>query len=115
MKIGNFWMFILLIVIAHGGAWFQLNGQFIDNRFKTYSWVLILCGIPLSWLWIKSTTYGVDAFDGQFWPQRFIAFSIGILFYTLLTYLFFGEKLDMKSLICLILSFSIVVIQVFWK
>ncbi len=115
MKMGNFGMFILLVILAHGGAWFQLNGQFIDEKFKTYSWILILCGIPLSWLWIKSTGYGVSAFNGHFWPQRFIAFSIGIIFYTVLTNFFFGEKLDIKSLICLALSFSIVAIQVFWK
>jgi hypothetical protein len=107
--------FLLLSFLAHFLVWIQLNLQFIDSRLKSYNTWLVLAGIPISWLWIKATEHGVASFDGKFWPQRLIAFSIGILLYTLLTHYFFGEKIDAKSMACISLAFAIVMIQIFWK
>ena len=114
MKINAFISFIFITIIAHFVTWLQINSQFLNPKFK-YSAFLLLLGIPISWLWIKSTGFGVSAFDGKFWPQRLIAFSIGIILYTILTGYFFGEKFDLKSAVCLALAFAIVGIQVLWK
>jgi hypothetical protein len=87
----------------------------LSSKIKSGNPWMILAGIPISFLWIKATEQGVAAFDGKFWPQRFIAFSVGIVLYTLFTNYFFQEKIDIKSMISLFLAFSIVAIQLFWK
>jgi hypothetical protein len=115
MKIQELLLFILFTTAAHIIVWFQNNAQFLDSKFKLSTFWLLLIGVPVSWLWIKSTQNGVAFFDGKFWPQRLIGFSIGIILYTLFTYLYFGEKFDLKSIICLSLALTIVAIQVLWK
>lgn len=110
----SFVKFLFLISIGQICSWLQLNLQFIDSRFVNNYW-LLLTGIPVTWIYIQSTKWGAQSFDGQLWPQRLIGFSIGIIIYTLMTYYFFSEKLELKNLICLGLGFLIVLIQVLWK
>jgi hypothetical protein len=115
MKISTLIGFLALAALAHLFVWLQINAQFLNPKFKAGNIWILLAGVPISWFWLKATEYGVAAFDGKFWPQRFIAFAIGMILYTLLTHYFFHEKLEMKSTICLFLAFCIVSIQIFWK
>jgi hypothetical protein len=108
-------LFLVLAALAHLAVWLQINSQFINDKFKASNPWMLLMGIPISWLWMKATEYGVNSFDGKFWPQRLIAFSIGIVLYTLLTHYVFGERFDLKSGICLALALVIVGIQILWK
>lgn len=108
-------IFAFMCLLAHFAVWMQLNAQFINEKYKSSNYWMLLLGIPISWLWMKATQKGVEAFDGKFWPQRLIAFSIGIVLYTVLTHYFFAEKFDLKSATCIFLAFSIVCIQIFWK
>jgi hypothetical protein len=110
-----FFYFVGFTIIAHLGVWIQVNGQFLDHKLKNPTIFFVLLGLPISYLWIKSTKYGVMSFDGKFWPQRLIAFSIGIAIYTIMTHYVFHEKFDLKSFTCLLLAFLIVAIQILWK
>jgi len=104
--------FILVVFIAQAVTWFQLNLQFINPKFKDNYW-LLLTGIPITWLFLKATKLGVDAFNGQMWPQRLISFATGILIFTAMTHFIIGENLTIKNAICLALAVLIVFIQVF--
>jgi len=97
---------LLFFLGAHLITWFQLNGQFIWEWFKHNNFVLALCGIPISYLYIYATKYTVAHFDGTMWPARFIGFGVGI---------FFKEGITLKTLTSLLLSLSLIFIQVFWK
>lgn len=105
-------LFIVVVFVAQIGTWFQLNLQFINPKFKDNYW-LLLSGIPITWLFMKSTSLGVEAFNGEMWPQRLISFATGILIFTALTHFMIGETLTIKNVICLGLAFLIVLIQVF--
>ena len=98
---------MVIFVIAQALVWLQLNGQFV--------WVLILFGLPISWLFLEATRYGVVAFDGLLWPQRFLAFACGIIIFSLFTWLFKGEGINTKTMISLGLASCLVLIQIFWK
>ena len=65
--------------IAHIAVWFQLNGQFKWDWFKNNEWVLALCGVPISFLYLWGTKYAVDGFDGLLWPGRFVGFGVGMV------------------------------------
>jgi len=106
---------LLLFLGAHLITWFQLNGQFLWSWFKENTLLLAICGIPISYLYIYGTKYTVDHFDGTMWPARFIGFGVGILVYALLVGIFFKEGITLKTLVSLLLSVSLIFIQVFWK
>lgn len=111
----NLILCLSLFVIAQTMVWLQLNGQFVWDSFRKYEWVLILFGLPISWVFLEATRQGVAAFDGLLWPQRFLAFACGIIIFSLFTWLLKGEGINTKTLISLCLASCLVLIQIFWK
>ena len=111
----NLILCLCIFILAQTLVWLQLNGQFVWDSFKKYEWVLILWGLPISWLFLEATRYGVAAFDGLLWPQRFLAFACGIIIFSLLTWVLKGEGINTKTLISLCLATCLVLIQIFWK
>jgi len=71
----------VFFLLGHVLIWFQLNGQFIWKGWKDNLLLVSLIGIPASILFIWATKWGVGAFDGLFWPPRFIGFAVGIIIY----------------------------------
>lgn len=102
-------------LVAQIFTFFQLQGQFVFEFNRKYPWIIILSGIPLSYMFIKSVKYLVTYFNGEIWPSRLIGFGIGVIVFTLLSQILFKESLTLKTSICLFLGIAIVCIQVFWK
>ena len=111
----NLILCLSLFVLAQTMVWLQLNGQFVWDSFRKYEWVLILFGLPISWVFLEATRQGVAAFDGLLWPQRFLAFACGIIIFSLFTWILKGEGINTKTLISLCLASCLVLIQIFWK
>ena len=111
----NLILCLLIFIVAQTFVWLQLNGQFVWESFRKYEWLLILFGLPISWLFLVGTRYGVEAFDGLLWPQRFLAFACGITIFSVCTWVFKGEGINTKTLISLCLASSLLLIQIFWK
>ena len=111
------WFFYgaLFFLAAHVITWFQLNGQFIWKYFKDNPLILSLVGIPMSYLFILGTKYTVWAFGDLLWPARFIGFGIGIIVYAIFVGIFFQEGITLKTFVSLLISVSLIFIQVFWK
>lgn len=74
-----------------------------------------MMGIPISILFMYSVKNMVMAFDGQMWPSRLIGFSIGAMVFTWLSWSVFNEPITTKTLVCLLLSAAILIIQLVWK
>ena len=106
---------IFLLFIVQSIVWFQINGQFIWDWFKKNPYIVSLLGILISFLYIKSTELIVGYYDGLVWPARFIGFSVGVIVFSLFTYKFIGEGINLKTALCLFLAFIIICIQLFWK
>ena len=105
----------LFFLAAHVVTWFQLNGQFIWKYFKDNPLILSLVGIPMSYLFILGTKYTVWAFGDLLWPARFVGFGIGIIVYAIFVGMFFQEGITLKTFVSLLISISLIFIQVFWK
>jgi len=106
---------LTIFILAQTMVLLQLNWQFVWESFRKYEWLLILFGLPISWLFLVGTRYGVEAFDGLLWPQRFLAFACGITIFSVCTWVFKGEGINTKTLISLCLASSLLLIQIFWK
>ena len=75
----------------------------------------VLFSTPISIMFIKATALIVAHFDGQLWPGRFIAQATGIVTFALITYTVLGEGINHKTTVSLLLSLTLLLIQILWK
>jgi hypothetical protein len=57
----------------------------------------------------------VTYFGGTLWENRLLGFGMGMVSFGLLTYIFMGEGITLKTGVSLILATALVLIQLFWK
>lgn len=105
----------LFMTLGQIGSFMQLQGSIKYGWAEKYMWIMLLSGIPISYLYIKSVNLYVQGFGGQIWPSRLIGFALGVVIFTILSSILFQENMNLKTIICLILAFTIVAVQVFWK
>ena len=106
---------ILFGLLGQIGSYLQLQGAMKLGWFPKYFWPVLLMSVPLSWLYIKSVEYFVAAFDGQLWPSRLIGFGLGIVVFSIMSHYLFKEPFSPKTLVCIGLGISIILIQILWK
>ena len=99
-----------LFAIAQSMVWFQTNGQFISEWIKRSPWTISLLGIPISYLYIRGTSFAYQHFN-QLWPGRILAFSVGIVIFMALTWILTGEGISLKTAISIFLALLIILIQ----
>lgn len=105
-----------LFILGQSMIWFQTNGQFVWPWFKRNpALISIVFGSIISYILIYATRFTVEYFDGLLWPSRFIGFATGIVSFSVLTYLFLGEGITVKTGISLALAIMLILIQLFWK
>lgn len=104
-----------VFLFVHVLTWFQLNGQFFSEWFKNNNFILALCGIPISYLYIYGTKYCYEGFGGLVWPGRFIGFACGMVIFAVLASLVLGEGMTTKTYVSLTLATALVAVQVLWK
>ena len=102
-------------VIGQVMSFMQLQGSVKYGWFQKYPLLVLLSAIPSTWVYLKSVENLVAWGDGQLWPSRLIGFGIGIIVFVSLSWFLFKEPLTLKTLTCLFLAASILLIQIFWK
>jgi multidrug transporter EmrE-like cation transporter len=105
---------LLLSVIAQVISFIQLQGQVAWKFPRENPYVMMLLGLPISLIFIKTTKIFNEAYDAN-WPGRLIGFGVGVIVFTIMSWLVFREHPSPKTLTCLALAFTIVVLQIFWK
>ena len=106
---------MFLMLLAQILTFYQLQGQIKYQWFKDNYWVIVLMGIPISMMYMESVKQIINYYGGLLWPSRLIGFGIGVVVFAILSQLLFGENLTTKTMVCLILSGVIILIQIFWK
>lgn len=105
---------LLLSLLAQVISFIQLQGQMAWKFPKENPYIMMLLGLPISLIFIKTTKIFNEAFDAN-WPGRLIGFGVGVIVFTIMSWLIFKEHPTPKTLTCLGLAFTIVVLQIFWK
>lgn len=105
---------LLLSLLAQVISFIQLQGQMAWKFPKENPYIMMLLGLPISLIFIKTTKIFNEAFDAN-WPGRLIGFGVGVIVFTIMSWLVFKEHPTPKTLTCLGLAFTIVVLQIFWK
>ena len=111
----NIFYGVLYGVIAQILTFLQLQGNIKYGWFQKYPIIMLLAAIPISYLFIKSVENFVAAYNGEIWPSRLIGFGIGVIIFTLMSKIMFGEPFTSKTAVCLALGTAIVLIQILWK
>ena len=107
---------VLLFLVGQSIIWFQTNGQFLWKWFDKNPLILSIgLGSIISYVFIIATKYSYEYFDGLLWPGRFLGFALGISSYAVLTWIFMGEGISIKTMTSLILALGIICVQIFWK
>ena len=106
--------FIYFIVSATA-IWFQTHAQFFNDWSKDNALLVAIPGFIISYWSITATENIAEAYDGAVWPARLIGFGVGIIIFSILTWIILGEKIEIKSALCVLLAFCILIIQLFWK
>jgi len=105
----------LIMLLGQIGSFMQLQGAIKYGWYEKYMWVILLSSIPVSYLYIVAVRTYVEGFGGQIWPSRLLGFATGIIVFTAMSIILFKEHMTLKTVLCLGLSFLIVLIQLFWK
>jgi multidrug transporter EmrE-like cation transporter len=105
---------LLLGAIAQVISFVQLQGQVIWKFPKDNPYVMMLLGLPISLIFIHSTRIMNEHF-GASWPGRLIGFGIGVIIFTIMSWFLFKELPTPKTITCLLLAFTIIGVQIFWK
>lgn len=106
---------ICVFILAQIITWVQINGSIIWPWIRQYKNILLILGVPVTWLFMEATKLAVMGFNGEFWPSRFLSFVTGIFIFTICTYFFKSEAITLKTALCLLLATGILIIQLFWK
>ena len=106
---------ILWGLMAQASTFMQLQGRLKYDIMKHNTWAVLLMGIPISFMYMLSVKYFVEAFDGQLWPSHLIGFGIGVFVFSIMSSMLFKEPFTPKTIVCLGLGFLIVALQIFWK
>ena len=103
---------IVIFLLNNILIWYQLNSQLVWDWAKgTKSmWIMSILGIPISLLFWYATKIGYIGF-GNLWAVRFMGFATSMLTFPIMTYLYLGETITLKTLITLLLALIIMILQ----
>ena len=108
----NLYWGVLYGLLGQIGSFLQLQGNVKYGWFEKYPYVLLLVSIPLSWLYIQSVKNIVLHFDGEIWQSRFIGFGVGMIVFSIMSFLLFKEPFTIKTIISIFLALIIILIQI---
>ena len=102
----------ILFIICNILVWYQLNSQLVWEWAKGYKsmWLMALLGIPISVLFCLCTKIGYEAF-GSLWPVRILGFAMSMLTFPVMTWIYLGEVITLKTFITIILAIIIMLLQ----
>jgi len=106
---------VLYGVIGQILSFIQLQGGVKWGWTDKFGWALILLGLPISWAFMKSVQNFILAFHGEQWPSRLLGFGIGVIIFSILSWILFKEGITLKTSICLFLALCIILVQILWK
>ena len=73
-------------------------------------WWMALLGVPISLLFWWCTKIGYEAF-GSLWAVRILGFSMSMLTFPIMTWIYLGEVITLKTIISIALAIIIIILQ----
>lgn len=96
-------------------SFMQFQGSIKYGWTDRYLWLILLFGVPASWLYLRSVNHFIIAFNGSVWESRLLGFAIGVMVFALMGWILFKEPVTPKTIVSLCLASGIVLTQILWK
>jgi hypothetical protein len=106
---------ILYGIVGQVLSFIQLQAGVRWGWTEKYTIPLMLLGLPISWAFMKSVQNFILAFHGEIYPSRILGFAVGIIVFSTMGWFLFKEGISPKTAVCLLLSLTIILIQLLWK
>ena len=104
----------LLVTTAQVISYIQLQGSSKWPMLKAAGIYLAFMSVLIGFMLVKYTEL-VNAHFEATWQGRLIGQGVGIIVFSLMSYLVFKEPITVKTGICIALSLIIILINVYWK
>ena len=103
---------IIIFFVNNIVIWYQLNGQLVWGFWKTWKGITLslLMGIPITALFWYATKIGYQGF-GNLWAVRFMGFATSMMTFPIMTWLYLGETISLKTFLSLGLAVIIMLLQ----
>ena len=103
---------ITIFILNNILIWYQLNSQLVWDWAKGAKsmWIMSLLGIPISLLFWLATKWGYIGF-GNLWAVRFMGFATSMMTFPIMTWLYLGEVITLKTIITILLAIIIMILQ----
>ena len=104
---------VFLILLLQVLVWVSANGQF-SEYFKNYNTfaICLFLAIPIATCGYFGSKFLYASADSV-WSIRFIGFGLSYLVFPFMTWYLLGESMfTIKTILCIFLSFCIILIQV---
>ena len=103
---------ILIFFFNNILIWYQLNGQLVWEFWKTWKGITtaLLMGIPITGLFYIATKIGYQGF-GNLWSVRLLGFATSMISFPIMTWLYLGETISLKTILSLGLAVIIMLLQ----
>ena len=104
---------ILIFFFNNIMIWYQLNGQLVWDFWKTWKGITVtlLMAIPITALFWYATKIGYQGF-GNLWSVRFLGFATSMISFPIMTWLYLGEVITIKTIITILLALVIMLLQI---
>ena len=112
----NFGLMFCLFVLGHTFTWFANNSQLAWRFWENKMIFAAACfGVPALFCFWWATKIGYGEVK-ELWSVRMAAFGASYMIFPALTWFFLRESMfSPKTMICIMLSLTIVSIQAFWR
>jgi hypothetical protein len=105
----------LTYTISQIFTFYQLQGHLFNKWIKDHPILMTILGLPIGFGVIIASRHMVELWGGQTWPNRIIGFCLGVIVFSIMSWFMLKEPITLKTSVCLLLSFVILGIQLFWK
>ena len=108
----QYFFLFFLFTSLHVLVWFGTNWQLVENVDRTSALkICIIVSIPIALLGFHATKIGYSLYESA-WSVRLLAFGTSYLIFPLMTWFWLDESpFNLKTMLCIGLSFSIILIQ----
>lgn len=114
-KLNSIIFIFTIYIFSQIFTFYQLQGHLWSKWIKDNPFLMSLFGVPVGYLVILASREMVSLYNGETWPNRIIGFAVGVFVFTLMAWLVLKEPLTLKTIVCVLLSFVVLCIQLFWK
>ena len=103
---------ILIFFVNNIIIWYQLNGQLVWKFCTTPKGIglSLVMGIPITALFWLATKWGYVGF-GNLWAVRFMGFATSMMTFPIMTWLYLGETITLKTGMTIGLAVIIMLLQ----